>query len=310
MAERTPPTIYTTQACQRLAASGALPVYMTKEKRKYIPNGCWCVHKIGMELAVYTAGKGVLRTESVVNPMHAGAICLIPPDTISSHIPDGDNQVEYFNFLFLESELRIGGVALTEMPGYLQLKAFQSEGKNRLSQVMFLGKSLVQEIRELGGEIISAQTFCPAGWQYYCSATALYLLARIFQECRISCHSSVSNENRIEQCVSYMEHNCAEGLTLGSLARMAGMSPSSFSHLFKGQIGVSPGEYLIRCRLRKAVTMFAEYTDIGQIAAECGFSELSNFSRIFRQRLGMSAIQFRQLPIMEQMDAIHRIDTP
>jgi AraC-like DNA-binding protein len=56
--------------------------------------------------------------------------------------------------------------------------------------------------------------------------------------------------------------------------------------------------------------MFAEYTDIGQIAAECGFAELSYFSRIFRQRLGMSAIQFRQLPIMEQMDAIHRIDTP
>ena len=107
-------------------------------------------------------------------------------------------------------------------------------------------------------------------------------------------------ETKIERMAAYIERNCATPLTLDELARRAGMSPSSFSHHFRAIREVSPVEYLIRCRLRRAVSMFASHNDISQIAAECGFAEQAYFSRLFRRRFGRSPSQFRQLPLAEQ----------
>jgi AraC family transcriptional regulator len=92
---------------------------------------------------------------------------------------------------------------------------------------------------------------------------------------------------RIEQCFD-------TSLTLGTLAREAGLSPYHFLRTFERLTGLTPHQYLLRSRLREAATrLAAEPSKISDIALDCGFSDLSNFNRAFRAEYGMSPRGFR-----------------
>ena len=91
------------------------------------------------------------------------------------------------------------------------------------------------------------------------------------------------------------ENTCHDHYTLDALARQYSVSVSSLSHRFKAVTGVSPMEYLQSCRMANAKQMLAE-TDcsIGEIVEKCGFSDSSNFSRAFKNQLGLSPSAYRK----------------
>lgn len=92
-----------------------------------------------------------------------------------------------------------------------------------------------------------------------------------------------------------MEVNLGYGWTLNELADLAHLSPSRFSALFQQAVGTSPLNYLIQLRLTHAVHLL-ETTDfkIIGIAEECGFRNLSNFNRLFKQHIGLSPSELRE----------------
>ncbi len=300
MKERLPTSLHRVQGCYNLINPERIPLFLTHEHRSSNVPSCWCTRAIGMELVVYTGGNGIFRTRDVVNTMHRGAICLAPSDVKTVHIPNPNGFIDYWNFLFLEEALRLGDLDLTETEGYKTLKQFQGEGEHRISPVFCLDAALADEVNAMGEDVQAAQTFQPPGWKVFCAGRILYLLSRIFNEFRQDSQSFQTIETQIERMANYIERNCVQPLTLEELAHRANMSPSSFSHHFKAIREVSPIEYLIQCRLRKAVSMFATHNDISQIAQACGFGEQAYFSRLFRRRLGLAPSQFRTLPLAEQ----------
>jgi len=60
-------------------------------------------------------------------------------------------------------------------------------------------------------------------------------------------------------------------------------------------IGVTPHQYLMRARLRRAARLLAaDSRPITDVAFDSGFSDLSNFVRSFRRAAGLSPRRFRQ----------------
>ena len=58
---------------------------------------------------------------------------------------------------------------------------------------------------------------------------------------------------------------------------------------------MTPHQYLIRSRLRRAARLLADATrPIGEIAFDVGFGDLSNFVRTFHRAAGVSPRRFRQ----------------
>ena len=91
------------------------------------------------------------------------------------------------------------------------------------------------------------------------------------------------------------ENACHDQYTLDALAKQYSISVSSLSHRFQAATGVSVMEYLQSCRMANAKQMLAETdSSIGQIVENCGFSDNSNFSRIFKKRNGLSPSDFRK----------------
>lgn len=95
---------------------------------------------------------------------------------------------------------------------------------------------------------------------------------------------------------SRLERDYRERLSLEALAGEFGLSASYLSHLFKRVTGTSVMGYLQSCRLAAAKRCLAQTSmSIGQIVESCGFSDSSNFSRLFRSANGCTPSRFREL---------------
>jgi len=86
---------------------------------------------------------------------------------------------------------------------------------------------------------------------------------------------------------------------LGGIENLAGLLNVDRAHLireFSKNVGVSPGQYLIRTRLENAVILLQNTGDsLNKIAAQVGFANGNYLGKVLRQFLGMSTADYRKL---------------
>lgn len=101
---------------------------------------------------------------------------------------------------------------------------------------------------------------------------------------------------RLNRVLDFMRQNYAKETRLWELAQLAGMSPHYFCDLFKKSTGLTPHQYLVRCRIDQAkILLRGREFGISQIAKATGFADQSHFSKVFRRIVGVTPTQFRQM---------------
>ena len=105
-----------------------------------------------------------------------------------------------------------------------------------------------------------------------------------------------SYEESVHEVKEYISDNLNENLTVAKLAKIANMSSSHFSRVFKQQTGFSPYDYVLLSRLNRAKYLLQQ-TDmtIASITYEIGFNSESNFIYFFTENEGISPGKFRKL---------------
>jgi AraC-like DNA-binding protein len=92
------------------------------------------------------------------------------------------------------------------------------------------------------------------------------------------------------------------GLTIGSVARRACLSPRQVQRMFE-QTGSTFSEFLLEQRLllahRRLAAAGARWEKISAIALDAGFSDLSYFNRSFRKRFGMTPSEWRDNQVFD-----------
>jgi AraC-like DNA-binding protein len=102
---------------------------------------------------------------------------------------------------------------------------------------------------------------------------------------------------KIEAAMARIEARAGVGISLGELAREAGLSPFHFLRLFRRVAGRTPHQLLIQARLRRAMALLLDTArPVTEIAAEAGFFDLSNFINTFRRNVGCSPQRYRRSP--------------
>jgi AraC-like DNA-binding protein len=103
------------------------------------------------------------------------------------------------------------------------------------------------------------------------------------------------DRRRAVEAALWLEANAHREIELEDAARQAGVSPFHFLRLFGCVLGVTPHQYLLRSRLRRAARQLADDDKpVTDVAYDVGFNDLSNFVRTFHRAAGVSPLKFRQ----------------
>lgn len=95
--------------------------------------------------------------------------------------------------------------------------------------------------------------------------------------------------------LDYLADHLAEGPTVAELAARVGRSPRQLGQAFRARYGIRLPELIRNMQVDRAVTMLETGTKtVTEIAAECGFSSLRSFNRVFYEAMGETPTQCRR----------------
>jgi AraC family transcriptional regulator len=99
---------------------------------------------------------------------------------------------------------------------------------------------------------------------------------------------------RLNRVIEYIEANLDREIALSALADTAGMSPHYFSELFKQSLHFSPYQYVLRRRIEHARQLLSQPSvTVLEVAVRSGFSDQSQFTKLFRRVVGVTPGAYR-----------------
>ena len=111
----------------------------------------------------------------------------------------------------------------------------------------------------------------------------------------VSNDTSISYTEIIRPALEYMMENLQENITIDHLANVSHLSKSYFMNCFKKAVGMGAIEHLTHLRINAACDALSDTDNrVSEIAFACGYSNLSNFNRQFKQIMGCSPKEYRK----------------
>lgn len=99
----------------------------------------------------------------------------------------------------------------------------------------------------------------------------------------------------VTSAIEFLNEHYDKAISVEDLARVANLSPSRFSRVFKEETTLSPIEYLLQTRLDCAKRMLRGHDKtLSQIALDCGFNSSSYFCQCFTRAFNQSPSDYRK----------------
>ena len=105
-----------------------------------------------------------------------------------------------------------------------------------------------------------------------------------------------SGSDFVAKSKKYMEEHIHESILIEEIADMLHISSGYLRCLFKSQTGLSPKQYLISVKIKRAQSLLASTNYcIGYIASSVGYDDIQEFSKLFKKYNNLSPMQYRKL---------------
>lgn len=129
------------------------------------------------------------------------------------------------------------------------------------------------------------------------------LLVRIMQTQNLNLlQSETLNNNPLAYVIGYIKSNLNEKISIESLSDKACMSKATFYRLFKRELGVSPNDFILAEKMKKAKEMLLKPgIKIAAISYELGFSDANYFTRAFKKIVGITPGAFQSQGMMPRL---------
>lgn len=99
----------------------------------------------------------------------------------------------------------------------------------------------------------------------------------------------------VKSVMTYIQNNCTDDITLDILSKKFGISEGYLCRLFRRSVNMSVIDYLSSCRIQKAAQMLLTTTSsVSEISADCGYSNISYFNKVFRRLMHRTPTEYRK----------------
>lgn len=228
------------------------------------------------QIIYLTEGSMSFLVDGITKILSAGDIIIYPPDTAQKYKSISESGASYIwvHFTGFAAEDMILSSGLTAGKIY---SAWPNQSV--YSMIMKMGDEL--RIKRTGSETRANGLF-------------LELLSFLARELK-SDRKSGNRYSRILPALRDMEKNAGARRSNEEYAKMCGLTPYYFIHLFKEVTGESPVKYISELNMRKAEYLL-EDTNMGvaDIARLTGFESPSYFTKRFKERFGKTPSEFRE----------------
>lgn len=206
-----------------------------------------------------TSGFGTLRKGNVEHSVHAGQCFMLLPGEFNTLRAEQRGPWEYVWVSFSGS--------------------FQSEFAE-----LFKASPIASAPEELFREII--QTFETST---NVDNLAYFLAGKLFQlYFLLSKEKDVSYSAFVRRAKNYIDTMYMHDISVQDISDMLNMDRHYLSRVFKKQVGQTMQAYLLQVRLSKAALLIKDNCTVSQAAQMVGYSDISNFSRKFKEVFGVT----------------------
>ena len=118
-------------------------------------------------------------------------------------------------------------------------------------------------------------------------------------------HFQYINDHPVTPIKHIMETNFAYNLRIEAYAKMTNRSVSSFKRDFQSLFHTTPGRWLTEKKLEKARELLLQTgNSISDVAFDSGFENTAHFSRLFKQKTGITPMEYRKKADQRLMQAV------
>lgn len=108
-------------------------------------------------------------------------------------------------------------------------------------------------------------------------------------------YTNNSDNKNLISSKNFINENYMQNININDLAKSSGYSSAHFRHLFFNEYGLSPQNYLIDVRCQKAMELLRQTNlSCAEIAAQCGFYDSSQLSKMLKDRYSVTPISIRK----------------
>ena len=149
----------------------------------------------------------------------------------------------------------------------------------------------ITKIEEILDKIFELSSKNEISDKIYC----ISLAHRIFSILAKSVPQNSGYRDYIAEAKQFMQMHYEYDISVSDVAKKLNFERSYFSKKFKEETGISPGEWIIELRIKKAKRLL-KTTDfsVKDIANSVGIGDSLYFSRLFRRKIGFSPTEYRR----------------
>lgn len=217
-------------------------------------------HSFGPAVRKYTLihyvlrGKGTLYARGGVHPVRAGQAFVILPEEVTTYTADEEDPWLY-RWIGFDGAL---SARFGELPPVLTLPE------------MVFGRMMHLSAR-------------PATAEYLLVSELFSLYAYLFAD-------GPGGSPHVRRVENYIRSNYMNPIRVEQIAAELNLDRRYLSRLFKETTGISMQDFLIRVRLEEAERLLLQGSSVKEAARLTGYEDVSNFSRMFKKRMGRSPV--------------------
>lgn len=244
------------------------------------------------EIMVVLGGVAIHHFVDKDQTISMGDVFVIPPDTAHGYEVVEDAGVQVLNVLFNLEELRMTIRDLDQVPGFHALFSVRKSGD--FEPHLKLGAKDLALLHSVIEGIEEEQANELPGWEFSCQTKFREMVLFMSRRYSHIINQKANSSHQMDPVLSHLEKHLAEDVRFESLARVAGMTPTTFRRVFRECFGCSPMAYLQQLRVKRAMLLLANpKKSISEIAFEVGFNDSGYFSKVFRAETGKTPKKFK-----------------
>ena len=124
-----------------------------------------------------------------------------------------------------------------------------------------------------------------------------FILAQLWELFSFLMEENSTKENPVDKVLNLIHSQYMTPLTVQQMADSVHLERTYFSKIFSEKMGISPQQYLIEYRMNQAKTFLRLGYSVTTTATSVGYSDIYNFSKIFKQRFGEAPSHYQSARI-------------